>query len=536
VGNGKIMVEENKYLRTLTENAQQGKVVALEELYELNLNQVHTLVSRLAGNKLIAEELTKTILVRAWERISEDGPGKMMFSDWIRELSVHITVDELRDPTFINNKKFKKHLKKNIHNANYSSDLQEKIVAELDLEHRIVFVLNKIENYTVYEVSNFMGMNPTETETKLSESTEQITQALSDTDTKVDLRVNWVNLQAVIEPDGDILKSVFEEIKEVRTAEIKEEEAEFEAERQEEIKELEKAIEKERKEKAKAAKVKRNWGDFLPSLNFNRKAVIGVAIVLVIFLIVNITSSSSDWPVSISSGTPFINEKPVEISGGLAIEDVITTDELSSAVIGIPEIGLVNISKNTKLTRIEPDLTLGMVGGRIYIEADNAIAKLNLKIPDAIVRELKPGTSYSVRVDDRKNSEIILEKGWLRVYAGDEEIVFPERYILNVYSNSGANVPYHITSSVEYIALLDEYLFGGKRDKALNKILSASTKNESISLWNLLSRVDVGHQVQNVYYKLLDIAPHSEKVTKADIMLLEPDALNTWLEEIKWQL
>jgi hypothetical protein len=139
-------------------------------------------------------------------------------------------------------------------------------------------------------------------------------------------------------------------------------------------------------------------------------------------------------------------------------------------------------------------------------------------------------------VDDRKNSEIILEKGWLRVYAGDEEIVFPERYILNVYSNSGANVPYHITSSVEYIALLDEYLFGGKRDKALNKILSASTKNESISLWNLLSRVDAGHQVQNVYYKLLEIAPHSEKVTKGDIMLLEPDALNTWLEEIKWQL
>ncbi|UCH65224.1 MAG: hypothetical protein JSW63_11565 [Ignavibacterium sp.] len=530
------MVEENKYMRSLIENAQQGKVVALEELYEINLNEIHTLVSRLAGSKFIAEELVKTILVRAWERMSEDGPGEMAFSDWIRELSVHITVDELRDPTFLKGKKFKKHLKKNVHNADYSSDPQEKIVAELDLEHRIVFVLNKLENYSLVQVSNFVGINPTEVETILSESIQQISQAASVTDTEADLRVNWVNLQAVIEPDGDILKKVFEEIKEIRTAEVKEEEAEFEAERQEEIKELEKAIEKERKEKAKAEKAKRNWGDFLPSFRLNGKAVIGVAIVFVIFLIVKITSFSTDWTVSISSGTPFINEKPVEISGGLGIEDVITTDELSAAVIGIPEIGRIDISKNTKLTRLEPDLTLEMASGRIYIEADNAIAKLNLKIPDAIVKELKPGTSYSVRVDGRKNSKITLEKGWLRVYAGDEEIVFPERYILNVYSNSGASVPYHISSTVEYIALLDEYLFGGKRDKALNRVLSASSRTESISLWNLLSRVGIGHQVENVYYKLLDLVPHSEQVAKADIMLLEPDALNTWLEEIKQQL
>jgi RNA polymerase sigma factor (sigma-70 family) len=153
------MVEENKYMRTLIENAQQGKVVALEELYEINLNQVHTLISRLAGNKLLAEHLTKNILVRAWERISEDGPGEKLFSDWIRELAVHVTIDELRDPKLITDKKIKNQLKKDIHNANYSSDPQEKIVAQLDLEHRLIFVLNKIENYNLVEVANFLGIN-----------------------------------------------------------------------------------------------------------------------------------------------------------------------------------------------------------------------------------------------------------------------------------------------------------------------------------------------------------------------------------------
>jgi len=31
------MAEENKYIQSLKENAQLGKLVALEELYEINL-------------------------------------------------------------------------------------------------------------------------------------------------------------------------------------------------------------------------------------------------------------------------------------------------------------------------------------------------------------------------------------------------------------------------------------------------------------------------------------------------------------------
>ena len=200
------MVEENKYMRILIENAQQGKMVALEELYEINLGRVHTLVSRLTGNKLIAEQITKNILVRAWKKLNEEGPCEMLFSDWIRELSVQITVNELKEPTFLDDKKFKKYLKKEIHSADYSSNPSEKIVAELDLDHRITFVLNKIENYNLILVSNFMGVNESEAETALSESVEQISKALSENNNEQ----NLFNLQKVIEPDKHILTSALE--------------------------------------------------------------------------------------------------------------------------------------------------------------------------------------------------------------------------------------------------------------------------------------------------------------------------------------
>jgi len=218
------MPEENRYMRSLIENAQLGKMVALEELYEINLDQIHTLVRRLAGNKLIAEEITKNILVRVWEKISEDGPGEMMFSDWMRDLSVEITVNELQNPTFLNDKKNKKYLKKENHSTEFSSEPPEKAIAELDLEHRITFVLSKIENYNLSEISKFIGISESEAETKLSESIEKVSRIMSEASSELDQSEHWQNLQAVIDPENTILKSALEEIKEIRTAEIKEEE------------------------------------------------------------------------------------------------------------------------------------------------------------------------------------------------------------------------------------------------------------------------------------------------------------------------
>ena len=531
------MEKENKYMRSLIENAQHGKIVALEELYGINLDQVHTLVTRLAGNKLIAEAITKNILVRVWEKINEDGPGEMMFSEWIRVLSVKITINELKNPTFLNDKKIKKHLKKHNHTADFSSDPTEKIIAELDLEHRITFVLSKIENYNLSEISNFIGISESEAESLLSESIEKISQAMSEAPTELDLSEHWKNLQEVIDPENTILKSALEEIKEIRTAEIKEEEKENEAERKEEIEELEKAIERERKEKAKAIREKRNWGDILPDFNINKKVVLGgIIAVTIIFLLFQITSSSNNWSVSASKGTPFINDIPVERSNVFATEDIITTDQLSSATIEIPKIGIIEMSKKTKLIRHESELTLNMIRGGIYVNAEDAIAKLILMVPDATINELNPGSSYSVEVDEKGNSTIESKNGWLHVSSENDESLFPEHYVLNVYKNSGLGIPYHLSSSVEYKALLDEYLFGGKRERTLKNIIAASSSSEAISLWNLLTRVDAGHQLENVYYKLAELAPHSKEVTKVDILLLDPDTLNEWLEEIKQQL
>ena len=527
------MAEQNKYMRTLIENAHNGKLVAMEELYEINLNQVHTLVSRLAGNKLTAELLTKNILVRVWEKMNQEGPGEKFFSDWLKELSVEMTVKELKKPTFLNDKKIKKHLKKERNTANYSSDPTEKYIAELDLDHRIIFVLNKIENYNLSKIADFIGIAESEVEVLLSESIEKISAAMSDSRKELFSSEQWLNLQAVIDPDNDILKNAIEEIKQIRTEEVKVEEEETEAQKKEEIAEIEKAIDKERKEKAKAKKEDKEWKGPKEPIKINKKIVLGLAIPVIIFLSIQFISSSTDWPVTVESGTVMINDESISSGVKLSDGDLVRTIDLSTATIGIPKVGRISIYGNTNFKRLAESHTVEIIEGKVSINADNPLEELNVKVPEATIKNIGNSASYTVEVDHRGNSTIDLSSGWLHVKTLDDDIIFPSNYRLNLTKGSGASVPYSSRASFEFITLVDEYLFGGKRDVTLNSLLSKTSKEDIITLWNLIPRGNAGHQVESIYYRLNELAPHSDAISKVDILLLEPESLNLWLEEIK---
>ena len=531
--NGKRMEKENKYMQTLIQNAQKGKIVAMEELFEININQVYTLVSRLAGNKLMAELLTKNILLRVWEKMTKNKPVQMLFSDWIREISVKITVNEIKNPTFLNDKKIKKRLKKGSHATDFSSDPTEKIIAELDLEHRITFVLSKIENYNLSEISNFIGITESEVKIKLSESIEKISREMSEKLTDLHLSEHWKNLQKVIEPDENILKIAIEEIKEIKTTEFNAEEEIIETERKEEIAQIEETFEKERKEKAEDKKKEKEWKKYKPTFNINRKILLGTTIpVVIIFLIIYIASSSTRWSVSILSGSPIVNDVPASQYGALMIGDVIKTDESSSATIVMQHIGRVKIYAGTSFKRLDDEYSGMLLYGKIKVNTEGAKENLKIKIPSALIKDHYIGSQYYVEIDDRGNSQISLKRGWLHITSGDDEIIIPQKYKLNILKGFGAGVPYYRKAESEYITLLDEYLFSGKKDVVLNAVIAASTQKETITLWNLLQRVNPG-QREMVYNKLFEIAPHSDMLTKKDVLKLDSDKMQIWFDEIK---
>jgi len=527
------MEKENKYMQTLIQNAQMGKMVAMEELFEIKINQVYTIVSRLAGNKLIAELLTNNILLRVWKKMTGDEPLQMLFSDWIREISVETAINELKNPTFLNDKKITNRLKKKSHAGDFSSDPMEKIIAELDLDQRITFVLSKIENYNLSEISNFVGISESDVKTILSESIEKISQEMSEKHTDLHLSEHWKNLPKVIVPDENILKIALEEIREIRTAEFEAEEELLEAERKAEVAQIEETIEKERKEKTEDKKEEKKSGKYKPAFHINKKIVLGTIIpVVIIFIIIFLASSSTRWSVSILSGFPKVNDVPASQYGALMNGEVIKTGESSSAKLVIQKGGTLKIYSNTSFKRLDDEYSGVLRYGKIKVNTEGAREKLTLQIPSTIIKDLYIGSQYYVEVDDRGNSQISLKRGWLQIDSGDDEIIIPQKYKLNILNGFGAGVPYYRKAKPEYITLLDEYLFSGKKDVMLNAIIEASTEKETITLWNLLQRVNPG-QREMVYNKLLELAPHSNVLTKEDVLKLDPDKMQIWFDEIK---
>jgi hypothetical protein len=76
-------------------------------------------------------------------------------------------------------------------------------------------------------------------------------------------------------------------------------------------------------------------------------------------------------------------------------------------------------------------------------------------------------------------------------------------------------------------------MFGSKGNIALYMILDASTERDGITLWNLLQSVRAG-QRSAVYEKLYELIPHPDALKKEDILNLDADMLQFWLDEIEW--
>jgi RNA polymerase sigma-70 factor (ECF subfamily) len=75
--------------------AQNGDLVAFEELYRDNVGRVHAVCMRMAGDVALAEELTQDVFVRAWQKLSSFR-GDSAFSTWLHPLAINVALSERR--------------------------------------------------------------------------------------------------------------------------------------------------------------------------------------------------------------------------------------------------------------------------------------------------------------------------------------------------------------------------------------------------------------------------------------------------------
>jgi len=149
-------------IQRLVAQAASGDTRAFEMLYRLHLGRVYALCMRLTRNEALAEELTQSAFVRAWQKL-DSFRGESAFSTWLHRLTVNVVFESQRSD------------QRRLARLTVTDDLNvldrqgqretpgmkldlEQAIAQLPDRAREVFVLFQVEGYSHEEIANMTGM------------------------------------------------------------------------------------------------------------------------------------------------------------------------------------------------------------------------------------------------------------------------------------------------------------------------------------------------------------------------------------------
>lgn len=520
------MTQDNKFIRSLIESAKRGNNAALEQLFEMSLGKIYALSFLLTGDKASADLTTINTFINAWDltdTIEED----TTFAKWIKNITAHVVLNELK-------KQDKPGEPKEIENyeliEKFPSSSVAKAYLKLSDTHKFILTLNFIEDFPADAIANMLDIETTDIAKRITDSIKAI---IDDSDEKqsVDTVLEKLeDLPTEIIPDKNLLKIALDKIHDVK----------FEDWEKEEKKKLKEEILKHRegiredKEEHKIERVKIEKDK--PELHFNKKFLrYPIIIAILIAVAYYFFSTTVQWTIVAKAGTPELNNHAISGNTEFNIGDILQTNNLSEATLEMPDVGTIEVFENTTIERLDGSYSAKIISGKIIVNTDGAKEYLHIETSQANINDFNLGTNYILQTDEIGNSTIELIDGWLQLISGETEIIFPGEYNLKILKGAGAGLPYHTSSTYEFINLLDEYIFGKKSDITLDKIIDLSSAKDGITLWNLLRVVKPG-QRRVVYDKLYRLFPHPDEIKREDILTLDESQLYAWLEEIEWQM
>ena len=143
------------------QQAAAGDVRAFEQLYELHLPRVHSLVRRMTGGR-DTDEITQDIFVRVWQKLGTFR-GESAFGTWLHRLAVNVIIERFRsDATrrqrLIDSENIFDSLSAPARPRDVSLDF-EAALEKLPDGAREIFVLHDVDGYKHGEIAELLGIS-----------------------------------------------------------------------------------------------------------------------------------------------------------------------------------------------------------------------------------------------------------------------------------------------------------------------------------------------------------------------------------------
>jgi hypothetical protein len=239
------------------------------------------------------------------------------------------------------------------------------------------------------------------------------------------------------------------------------------------------------------------------------------------------------WDVVRINGAPRIGSTLIGERGQLAVGQWLETDEHSSAKIDVATIGHVEIDPNTRIRLVETRPTehrLELARGKMSAKIWAPPRLFFVDTPSAVAADL--GCAYTLEVDDAGGSLLKVTAGWVALQLKGRESVVPAGAACATRPGIGPGTPYFEDATPTFKQALAKLDFEPNDTEwskipALDLILQESRHRDTLTLWNLLFRVE-GEDRVRVYERMAALSPPPKDVTREGVLRLDEPMLRLW--------
>lgn len=531
------MEKDNKLVRSLLFDARQGNNSAFEQLFKMNSGHIYTLVLRLTSSQILAEKITKEVFLETWLHISSVRVDTS-FNGWLIGISVFKVLELFRSGELENIPKIiPGEVIPSIEKLSETYANIEYAIFTLIDEERIAFVLHYLENYSLQESSDLIGITLDKFLPLLNTAVLKIIRVSKfEKDEKTFLeQISKINYK--LQPAADIWKQVTNEMvhyKSVRQGNLEEKIEKQRLVRMEEYEKDKQSLREElEKEEKRLLERKKKQSDKI----WNRKKyyTLLAAAAFIFFLVIAyyFISIQVKWSISNISGTPKLNSLSLNGTEFFKDGDLLVNNSVSEASLYISDVGSISIKSNTKIKRIEND-ELYLLQGTIEVMRTDADRFFTVKTSSVFVKDFYLNGNYELNIDEAGGGSIECDLSWVSLFKDKSEVIVPAKYKCEWRNNGKIGLPYSVSASDELKQALTNFNPETEDKPLLEKIINLCKVQDAISLWNLLNSINSEQRII-VLNKLNELVPFPTGVDQNGLIDLQPKMMQLYLNEIEFR-
>jgi RNA polymerase sigma-70 factor (ECF subfamily) len=168
----------------LVERAKRGDTDAFRALYDMHVDRIYRLTTRMAGDPELAQDFTQDTFVRAWQRL--DGfRGDSAFSTWLHSIAVSVSLNGLRQRDRHRKREAPLEEAETIGRSpgRMEPDVRgrlHKALDDLSEIYRTVFLMHDLEGYSHDEIAETLGIAQGTSKARLFRARAKLRDSLGD--------------------------------------------------------------------------------------------------------------------------------------------------------------------------------------------------------------------------------------------------------------------------------------------------------------------------------------------------------------------